>query len=519
MTVQDKRDLGLNDEKTALALKDDATGFRAFYAQPSKNTVDTCDSIHHFLGKTKLVTIRSDNSRELTAAAKVFRALHETSTPLTPQSNTRAERDIQEILNGTRANLQQSGLPNSFWTYAAQHFCHYANCTIPFCSGTPLAQIPAETKTPWEQRHNSVWEGPTAPFGCQLDFRVPDSKSFHVSKFEPRTMPGLFLGIHLQPGSHYKGDALVVPLVDLANNVRPRIVRIKSSEVRFPVVQYREDGTAIPLVYQFPVRKAKDSQLAATLASEVHEPIELLEENIEIEADNPTDNTEQHQQNGALEQGGDEAGGHSDANLAGNGTQPDRSEWDIQPSEANQQAEKPEHPPSQQGGRASTDPDPFSRPIKQYGGNRGSKRPPHIWPAEAWTWLSAKQKTKAIAEWENADDDERRTLLKHIPRQGGTCSSSSSAPAAPVEEELSHPAMPLVPQEKVDKFLKHRNKIDFSNVFNAMVARPVTRKEMESNPKGLAAIEKEWSGHRKRYVGRIYSMRVGTHLQHCHAWC
>jgi hypothetical protein len=58
--------------------------------------------------------------------------------------------------------------------------------------------------------------------------------------------------------------------------------------------------------------------------------------------------------------------------------------------------------------------------------------------------------------------------------------------------------MPLVPKEKVDKFLKHRSKIDFSNVFNAMVARPVARKEMESNPKGLAAIEKEWSGHRKR---------------------
>jgi hypothetical protein len=52
------------EETTALALRDDATEFRGFYPQRTKSTSDNSESIRHFVGRQKLVALRTDNSRE-----------------------------------------------------------------------------------------------------------------------------------------------------------------------------------------------------------------------------------------------------------------------------------------------------------------------------------------------------------------------------------------------------------------------------------------------------------------------
>jgi len=41
VTLRDKKEYGIDDERVALAIKDDATGFRGFYAQNAKATDDT----------------------------------------------------------------------------------------------------------------------------------------------------------------------------------------------------------------------------------------------------------------------------------------------------------------------------------------------------------------------------------------------------------------------------------------------------------------------------------------------
>ena len=204
VTLLDKREFGIDDNRAALALKDDATGFRGFYAQQAKAALDTTVSLRHFMGKVPLKVMRSDNSKELLATASEMRLVHETATPYTPSTNTRIEREIGVILGGTRTNLQHSGLSHKFWPYAASHFCHYANCTLPYSSGQPLADLPASAKTPWKARHEEEWSGPSAPFGCLVDFRTPDAPSFRKCKFSGRTQPGLFLGVVLQPGLHYR---------------------------------------------------------------------------------------------------------------------------------------------------------------------------------------------------------------------------------------------------------------------------------------------------------------------------
>ena len=501
VTIGDKRDYGFEDERVALALKDDATGMRGFYPQPSKSTDDTLISVQHFLGKVKLTTLRSDNSKELEALARELKVLHETSTPLTPQSNTRIERDIQVVLSGTRSNLQQSGLDLKFWTYAAAHFAHFSNVTLPFCSGKPLASLSNETKTPWELRHNHKYDGPLIPFGSSIDFRTPDSKRFHKSKFESRTQPGLFLGVFLQPGLHYKGDVLVVPLEDFTKDVRPRIVRLKAAEVRFPVIEYDSDGKPKPLEFKFPLRSAKDQQLNKRLQSGGREPLEIIDEGEQDE--------EKQEETPAGEQGGSEEADIVEE-IDDRVECPNRTEWDI-PQDDEQKATQPvEHLALQGGGSSSSsssDPiqpiqpkeiEPVLEPIKSYGGQRGSRRPPHIWPAEAWTWLSKRQKEAAIKEWEDMSPEQKQLATKYLK----TAEKSTPAMTAITFEddavEFEHPAMPTVTPGKVDRFLKHRDKLNPLNVFNTMVARPVTKSEMESTPEGRAAIEKEWGSHRKR---------------------
>ena len=59
-------------------------------------------------------------------------------------------------------------------------------------------------------------------------------------------------------------------------------------------------------------------------------------------------------------------------------------------------------------------PAPQLQQIRPHGGSRGSKRPPHIWPAEAWTMLSKAQKQQCIAEWEAISQEEKDHYLQRV---------------------------------------------------------------------------------------------------------
>ena len=64
------------------------------------------------------------------------------------------------------------------------------------------------------------------------------------------------------------------------------------------------------------------------------------------------------------------------------------------------------------------------------------------------------------------------------------------------EDDDYVPFMPIDPYKP-----KHRNKIqDFEPWFNACVARPVAKKEIERTPKAQAALDKEWNALRNAGV-------------------
>eukprot|EP00972_Heterocapsa_arctica_P039685 5848855-Heterocapsa_arctica.AAC.1 len=74
---------------------------------------------------------------------------HATATPYRSTSNGRVENIIGQVLSGSRALLQQSGLPATWWPWAAPAWCAMHNIL-----GKPGAGV-----TPYFRRHGTAFPG------------------------------------------------------------------------------------------------------------------------------------------------------------------------------------------------------------------------------------------------------------------------------------------------------------------------------------------------------------------------
>ena len=439
---KDINDSDLDGNTTALVLKDDATEFRGFYPQTTKGADKSAASLRHFIGpKNKLVAMRSDNSRELIKTAKLLRVHHEQSTPYRSESNARIERDIGVDVNGIRCNLTQSGLPLSFWPQAGQHFAHYTNCLAPCREGKSISDLPPAAMTPWRKRFKEDWNGPVHPFGCLVRFR-PYNANETLPKFAPRTVEGVFLGVFLQPGHKYSGDVLVATLESFQTSDRIQICRIKEAEVRFPLV-----GVA----YTFPIAEARKlssiAKIRQTLENFVDVVPEIEDVDVEIpdDPDQPIDEVEVIDEDCSCEETpNDQSGGSSSST----------SEIKLNADEGGKKLPAQEIDVKKHKG-------PVGRPA--------TKRPPH-WTPEAWGKLSKKQRENEYTKYNKTSD---------------TC------PAMTVNEYI--PAMPVIATTP-----EHREKVQsLPPLYNACVARSLTKADMMNSPKGRAAQDLEWGRLRK----------------------
>jgi hypothetical protein len=103
---------------------------------------------------------------------------------------------------------------------------------------------------------------------------------------------------------------------------------------------------------------------------------------------------------------------------------------------------------------------------------------------------------EAIKEWAEWDDQQREIAMSKIPGWQRSIPFVAAA-CEEMDYDVVFPAMPVTNKAK-DIKKAHREKAHKEPVFNVMVARPVTKQEMESTPKGREAIAKEWGGHRAK---------------------
>ena len=200
VVTRDLRDRGLENEKVTFVVKDVFSKFRYVYPSPTK-------------------------APELKDAVKRMKFRHNTSRAYVDENKAVIEREIRTVLEGTRANLTQAGLPDSLWPYTAQHHAMALNTT----KRLDVARIP------WEDRYGTPFDGLMVPFGAKVLFwNNPKQNITKASKFAPKGEEEIFLGFHIQPGFIWRKECLLAPLKgsrDALANGTLKVVRAKRVEI------------------------------------------------------------------------------------------------------------------------------------------------------------------------------------------------------------------------------------------------------------------------------------------------
>ena len=109
-------------------MKDVGTGFRDFVAMDSKSAENHTQAFLNFVGKRhgrNLGTVHSDGAHELKKSVSDLQAeykwVHSVACPHRETERGKVEREIGTVLGATRCNLEQSGLPLSWWPRAARY--------------------------------------------------------------------------------------------------------------------------------------------------------------------------------------------------------------------------------------------------------------------------------------------------------------------------------------------------------------------------------------------------------------
>jgi hypothetical protein len=350
----DELDRSIEGDKAGIVIKCRTSKWLDLYATSGKCTADAEAAFADFEGPWKTVQyFYSDDAPELLAAAKGRGWIQGTATPGRPETNGAAENAVRQVLEGIRTTLDHAGFSPKWWPYAGKHFCLSSNI-----SKTSDGDCACDIRHP-----NALFTGKRLPFGCLIDFKPSPVKGKVVSKFEPRSVPGLFIGWVLQPGGKFKGDYIVISLEDM--NVllaKPKNARIFVQRVK-EIYHNEDEGFIFPLKTQY-------DQDRRTI--NVSKPTET-KSTVETKADD-----------WLLDDRGD-ADAAADAN-------PEPGQTDVEEIQAKTPEPEQDKP---KDAVVIVNPLADTRNPRKY---TGSKRPPHIWP-EAWQMLSKKKKDEEIAKY------------------------------------------------------------------------------------------------------------------------
>ena len=129
--------------------------------------------------------------------------------------------------------MVQSGLNHKYWPYAAKHSCMAHNIAEDY-----------EVDSPWKIMTGKRWKEPQIPFGARVDYWTgPKRRVKPSARFDPPTLPGVFLGYPLHPGLVWRGDFLVAPLKEIMDKpFEETVTVIRANNMALP-----ESGITFPL--------------------------------------------------------------------------------------------------------------------------------------------------------------------------------------------------------------------------------------------------------------------------------
>ena len=277
---------GINGEKDGVVLYDISTDTLSCYPVSNRNYDCTYNSCNGFAGHVKVNRFHSDGAPEFEQVSRDLGWPFTSALPDDPAGNGIAENKVKKVLGGTRAALNTAGMIAKWWPYGCKHYCHAENIAI------------KDGDSAWNRRgKKGHFKGLSIPFGCLIDY-LPTSQARHnqerrrkpkakakpgeegdkevkppasedpdlIAKFDPKMVPGIFLGYDIQDGHRWSGGYLVASLSDFRKKRKKPRIRIVST-----VYINEEEGYVFPLkpIYDMEKRTVgiKDDEIVDAILS------------------------------------------------------------------------------------------------------------------------------------------------------------------------------------------------------------------------------------------------------------
>ena len=456
--TRDMLDHGYDDQKVALVVKDVYSQFRYVYPSDTKNSEQCHEDLLHFLGKDDEVgIIYSDNAPELGQAIKRLGVRHNTSREYVDENKSVIEREIRTILEGTRANLEQSGMPEKYWPLASQHHAFALNLAKRFDTGV----------VPWEARFGESFTGLVVPFGAKvLYWHNPKQNVPETSKFSSTGVEGIFLGYHVQPGFIFKREYLVAPVHNAVQAIEDGTLKV----IRAKRVELIEGQFVFPL---------DPEQIKHDESTRVPQLDDQNINNAPPETNDELDDALQLMDDYLGPGGLDDEGGEGERPPQGEADEP------TQPPE-------PKKPPSDPTGLFDNTKYPDGTPVpagynwdgvRLVRNKKGSKRPPDV-PSEFWHMYSAQQRKEEIERWEKKVARAEAAKKEELEKE---------APAMPVLLGYKEPHRPKYESNMERMHDLYLDKLEqTADELYALVAKVINQNDVAKIPEAQEAMDKEW---------------------------
>ena len=210
--------IGLGNKKNCVMFYDEKTNWNQAVPVSTKSGTDTYNAIGYIAGDEKIRLIYSDGSKEIKRACKKHKIPHEVAGPGIPQTRGKIESIARVDIDGTRCNLENSGLPPLFWPFGIVHFTFSKNVQVINGESAYNARL-----------KNGHFNGILIPFGAYIEFRplphhedgalaammrTSDSriKKAKRPKWSARGVPGVMMGYVTAPGGRWSRRYLVADL-------------------------------------------------------------------------------------------------------------------------------------------------------------------------------------------------------------------------------------------------------------------------------------------------------------------
>jgi hypothetical protein len=206
--------------------------------------------MQHFKGLENIKLFYSDGAPELKRAMLELGVMSPTSTTACPETNGRAEAKVKKVKGSVRCAMILSGLDVTIWEAAGPHQSFSSNI-IPRkrWNADPLMSA-------YERRHHAPCNAMLIPFDAMVDFWKTAFPKNSPAPFEPRKVPGLFVGWFVQLGGIWSGDYIVAEYAPFQKNPDLTYGKVRQITHRVKEVDMylTPDGK-----FKFPLGERKDA--------------------------------------------------------------------------------------------------------------------------------------------------------------------------------------------------------------------------------------------------------------------